>query len=155
MRFKNMMIPVAAVMAAGMLVAECARASAVPTILMGTQSIDVNGTIDDDGEDLGINMVGRYGYFIEDLIRGGGYGTIEMIGDFKRVGGGVFGEYNFDMGTELVPFVGGSGGLGWADDGNESKTYAEVSGFGGARYFFVDYAAIGAQLNLFLATQDI
>ncbi len=155
MRFKNVMVSVAAVMAAGMLVADSARASAVPTILMGTQSIDVNGWIDDDGEDLGITLGGAYGYFIQDLIRVGGYADIMLIGDFKYVSAGGLGEYNYDMGTQIVPFVGGAAGLGWLDTAEDSETVLEITGFGGARYFFVDYAAIGAQLNLSLATQDI
>ena len=60
-----------------------------------------------------------------------------------------------DLGSQLVPYVGGSVGLLWVDTERDSDTAIEASGYGGARYFFVDYAAIGAALVLNVATEDM
>ncbi len=152
----KMMMMAAAVVAAGVLVAEQARAAAVPSLLMGTRSVNVSGMLGDNGDDFTIDMNGAFGYFFQDFIQGGVYVGVDVIGsDFMALDGGAFGEYNFDLGSQLVPYAGGSVGLMWVDWDVESETAIEATGFGGARYFFVDYAAIGASLAVSLATEDI
>jgi len=156
MNLKKMMLMVAAVAVAGVMVAEQARAAAVPSLLMGTRAVEVSGMLGDNGDDFTIDMNGAFGYFIQDFVQAGAFLGIELIGsDYKAANGGVFGEYNFDLGSQIVPYAGGSVGLVWLDWDTESDTALEVTGFGGARYFFVDYAAIGAELMLGVATEDV
>jgi hypothetical protein len=151
----KMMMVVAAVAVAGVMVAGQARAEAVPTLLLGTQSLNVSGMLGDNGDDFEIAMNGSYGYFYKDYIQAGAFGGVTLIGsDYKAVVAGVFGEYNVDLGTQFVPYAGGRLGLMWMDDG-DSDTALEATGYGGARYFFVDYAAVGAQMALKLATEEM
>ncbi len=156
MNLKKMTMMAAAVAVAGLMVAEQARAMAVPSLLMGTRSLDVRGMLGDDGEDVQVSMQGSFGYFFQDFIQAGVFLGIQVYGsDYKSLDGGVFGEYNVDLGSQIVPYVGASAGLIWVDTEHDSDTAIEVTGYGGARYFFVDYAAIGAELVIGVATEDI
>ncbi len=156
MNMKRMMMMAAAVAVAGVMVAEQARASAVPSLLMGTRSLNVSGMLGDNGDDFEIDMNGSFGYFFQDFIQAGVFVGIELVGsDYKAVDAGVFGEYNIDLGSQIVPYVGASIGLIWMDWDGDSDTAIEATGYGGARYFFVDYAAIGAELVVGVATEDI
>ena len=154
---KKMMMMVAAVAVAGVMVAEQARAmAAVPSLLMGTRSMNVSGALSDNGDDFVVSLQGAYGYFFQDFMQAGAFAGIQLIGSaYTMFSGGVFGEYNVDLGSQLVPYVGGSVGLLWLDTEWDSDTAIEASGYGGARYFFVDYAAIGAALVLNVATEDM
>lgn len=155
MNMKKMMMA-AVVAVAGVMIAEQARAAAVPSLLMGTRAVEINGMVGDNGDDFEVDMNGSFGYFFQDFIQAGAFLGIDFIGsDNKAVNGGAFGEYNVDLGSQIVPYVGGSVGLIWVDTEQASDTAIEVTGFGGARYFFVDYAAIGAELMLGVATEDI
>lgn len=157
MNVKKMMMVVAAVAVAGVMVAEQARAmAAVPSLLMGTQALNVSGMLGDDGDDIEMSMQGKYGYFFEDFTQMGAFLGLELVGsDYKAVNAGVFGEYNIDLDTQIVPYVGASAGLMWMDWDGDSDMAIEVTGYGGARYFFVDYAAIGAELVVKLVTEDM
>ncbi len=156
MNVKKMMMMAAAVAVAGVMVAEQARAAAVPSLLMGTRSMNVSGMLGDNGDDFEVAMSGAFGYFFQDFIQAGVFLGVEVVGsDYKSVDGGVFGEYNVDLGSQIVPYVGASVGLIWVDWDVDSDTAIEATGYGGARYFFVDYAAIGAELVVGVATEDI
>lgn len=155
MNVKNMMMA-AAVTLAGVMVAGQAHAAAVPSLLMGTRAVNVSGMLGDNGDDFEIDMSGSFGYFFQDYIQGGVFLGIDVIGsDYKYVDGGVCSEYNVNLGSQIVPYVGGSVGLIWTDTEHDSETAIEATGYGGARYFFVDYAAIGAELAVGVATEDI
>jgi len=156
MNVKKMMMMAAAVAVAGVMVAEQARAAAVPSLLMGTRSLNVSGMLGDNGDDTEVAMHGAFGYFFQDYMQAGAFLGVEVVGsDYKAVEAGVFGEYNVDLGSQVVPYAGASIGLMWVDWDVDSDTAIEATGFGGARYFFVDYAAIGAELVVGVATEDI
>lgn len=155
MNMKRMMMA-AAVAVAGLMVAGQARASAVPSLLMGTRSVNVSGMLGDNGDDFEVIMQGAFGYFFRDFIQAGASLGLALVGsDNKAVNAGVFGEYNVDLGSQFVPYAGGSLSLIWVDTEWGSDTAIEATGYGGARYFFVDYAAIGASLVVKLATEDL
>ena len=156
MTTKRMMVLGAALLAVAAMSVQRVEAAAIPTILMGTQSISVSASIDDDGDDMNIFVGGSYGYFPMDFVQAGVFASAAFIGsDYKMMGGGVFGEYNFDIGGSVVPYLGAAAALLWWDTPGESETAIEVAGYGGARYFFVDYAAIGAELVVSAATEDM
>lgn len=156
MNAAKMSVAMVVVMVGGMLMAEVAQAVAIPTILQGTQSLNIQGWMDDDGRDIEIYLQGSYGYFMKDLVQVGGYGSFDIYGsDYTRIEGGVFGEQDFDIGGQLVPYAGGRVGLTWQDMPDDSKFVMALNGYGGARYFLVDYAAVGLELNAALATAEI
>lgn len=127
-----------------------------PTLYQGTRTLNVYGSIDDDGDDLGISLGLRTGYFMEDFIQAGVFGSFEIRGsDHTWFSAGVFGEYNLYTGSQLVPYVGGSLGLGYWDNPWDDEIFLEIQALGGARYFFIDYAAIGSEFVLKAATEDI
>ncbi len=150
---KRMMICSAA---AAMMFSVQQATAVTPTLLQGTQALNVSGSLSDDGDDMNIALGGSYGRFVMDYLQAGAFMSANFIGsDFKMISGGLFGEYNLDMGDGIVPYVGGSAGLAWMDFHGNTETAVELTGFGGARYFFVDYAAVGAELVIKVATEDM
>jgi len=156
MSTKYMMVGVAVAMVAGTLLVQQSMA-VTPTLTQGTQALNVSGSLNDNGDDMIITLGGSYGHFLMDNIEAGLEVSASFVGsDDKTIGGGVYGEYNVPIAGQLVPYVGAGVGLLWMDSsvgGSDSAVVA--SGYGGARYFFVDYAAIGAELALNVATEDI
>ncbi|NQU39348.1 MAG: hypothetical protein HQ523_05300 [Lentisphaerae bacterium] len=127
-----------------------------PMMMQGAREIALSGSLDDDGEDMGLSLSGRYGFFLVDGVEAGAYGGLGFRGsDSKDLSLGVFGEYNFDQGGALVPYAGGGAGWAWMDRGAADDSYLELQGWGGAKYFFVDYAAIGVELVLKVASEDV
>ncbi len=129
---------------------------AQPMLQQGTRAVGLSGRIDDDGDDLGVFMSGSAGYFIMDYVEVG----IAVSGgfrgsDFKTLSVGGYGEFNFDIGSDLVPYIGAQAGLTWYDTKFDDDTVLEFGAYGGARYFFINYAAIGADLLVKAATEDI
>ncbi|MBT3296941.1 MAG: hypothetical protein HN919_20375 [Verrucomicrobia bacterium] len=139
----------------GLLVLAGVAAAVEPMIMQGTRAVSVSGSLDDDGEDIGVNLNGRYGQFISDGIEAGGYAGFGSRGDNKDLSVGAFGEYSFDMGSQVVPYAGGSAGFAWIDRGPTDDSYFELQAWGGARYFFIDYAALGCDLVMKFATEDV
>ena len=127
-----------------------------PMLMQGAREVAVSGSLDDNGEDVGLSLNGRYGQFITDGVEAGVYGGVGLRGsDSKDFSIGAFGEYNFDQGSLLVPYAGGSAGLAWMDRGDMDQSYLELQAWGGAKYFFIDYAAFGGELVLKFASEDI
>lgn len=157
MNAKKMTMMAAVVAMAGIMTAGQAHAmAAVPSLLLGTRALNVSGMLGDNGDDIEMSIQGKYGYFYQDFTEIGAFLGLELVGsDYKAVNAGVFGEYNIDLDTQIVPYVGASAGLMWMDWDGDSDMAIEVTGYGGARYFFVDYAAIGAELAVKLATEDM
>lgn len=156
MNLKSIMVAVATVTLIGLSTVEYASAQVTPMLTEGTRSLNVSGSLDDDGDDMNLVAAASAGYFfMNDIQVGVNLGTIFIGSDYKVFSGGVFGEYNFDIGGPLVPYVGASVALGWWDTPVTDDSVFIVSGYGGARYFFVDHAAIGAKLEIDAATEDI
>lgn len=126
-----------------------------PLLKQGTRQISVGGSLDDNGEDIGLFLSARGGYFVMDNAEVGVGASAGTRGDFKSLGVAAFGEYNIPLGGPLVPYAGASAGLAWADTGIDDNTYLECAIWGGARFFFIDYAAIGCDLAILVATDDV
>ncbi len=133
------------------------QAAAVsPMLMQGTQALRIGGSLSDNGDDMVVSLSGMYGRFMLDYVEVGVMLSGYFIGsDYKSLVGSLYGEYNVDLGGQVVPYVGASVGLNWLDTPFGSDTAIEVSGYGGARYFFVDHAAIGAELAVLAATEDM
>ena len=126
----------------------------------GTQELVVNGLFDPDtigDSELALDV--KYGQFIQDNIEVGGYGSF-LDNDFiSRYGIGAFGEYNFDQGTEVVPFLGTSIGWGASEidrpTEDDNKSALEIGFEGGAKYFIAENIALAASAEFKWATDDI
>lgn len=130
--------------------------SANPMLRQGTWTFNVGGLIDHDGDDLGASISVSGGEFFQDYLEFGFLTDLSFRGsDFLSLGLGGYGEYHFFQGTPWVPYAGGSLGLGYFDFMDDSDFYLEMRGYGGTRFFFIDYAAIGADFGLKLATDKI
>ena len=127
-----------------------------PTLTQGTRALSVQGLIDDDGEDFGADIGVSAGQFLMDYVEVGGRLGLGFRGsDQKVLSIAGYGEYNIDIQSLWFPYVGGSLGLGYVEFFDDDDTFLELQAYGGARYFFVDYASIGGELALKLATEDI
>ncbi len=127
-----------------------------PTIAQGTRALSVQGAIDNDGGDMGAQFGVTAGQFIMDYMEAGVRLNAGFRGsDFKNISLAGYGEYNFELQMLWFPYVGGSLGLGYMDYPDDDDTFLELQAYGGARYFIVDYASIGGELALKLATEDI
>ena len=127
-----------------------------PLFFAGTRTLNVDGLIDDDGDDMGIALNLSMGWFVEDYVEVGGKLSLGFRGsDSTNWGLAGYGEYHIDQGYFFVPYVGASLGLQYLEIGKRDKTYLELQGYGGVRYFFTNYAAIGTELALKYATEEI
>ena len=127
-----------------------------PMLGAGTHQASIAGNIDDNGTDLRVSLNAQGGYFIADCVEVGAYAGFGFTGDNSKSGSaGVFGEYNFDIGTLLVPYAGV--GLGWRglDTRFNDESFIESSIWGGARFFFVNHAAVGCDLLLKMASDNV
>jgi len=126
----------------------------------GTYELELGGGIDFDGPsgtqfDLNAGM----GYFVADYIEVGVRIALSDNDDVGSYGLGVFGEYNFDLGTQLVPFVGAD--VSWFNvdvEGefvDESEDAGVLGVYGGVKYFLTEDVALYAQAEAELASEDI
>lgn len=117
-------------------------------LMTGTQEIQVEGEIDFQSyAGTLVDVEVGYGYFIADYLEVGG--MIELLNndDVTAWGIGGMAEYNFDLGTELVPYVGGN--LGWFTydyDHGDSENAVVLGGEVGAKYFIIDNVALASGL---------
>lgn len=96
-----------------------------------------------------------FGYFVVDNLEVGGSVNFSDDDLATSFGLGPFVEYNFDEGSQLIPFVGASLEYGHGEVGDLSSDAAVFGGYGGARFFLTENVAIGARLELDWATDDI
>ena len=111
-------------------------------------------------------------FFRRHLHRLGNRVFLQTVADYLEVGGevfwsdddfittsglGAFAEYNFDLGTEVVPFVGASIDYANAEiDEFDSDENAIVLGVrGGVKCFIAENIAISGQAVIEQATEDI
>ena len=123
----------------------------------GTQEVVVEGLLDPTtgaGSEFDVSLA--YGQFVQDNIEVGAFAEYADNDAVSAFGLGVFGEYNFDMGTELVPFVGASIGYFNADfDEGDSLDGINIEGQAGVKYFLAENVAISGAVVLDWATEDI
>jgi hypothetical protein len=128
----------------------------------GTSELKVSGVLDfETADDTLLALDVFYGLFFADYTE---YGVNLMVEESDHVSIwalGVEGEYNYDLGTELVPFVGA--GIGYArydveyggDEGNDEDNAIIVKGSAGAKYFITENVALSGSFVLRWASEDI
>jgi len=139
-------------------VAMMASGSFATLLSEGTQELGLSGMLDfqtAQGTEFDIELF--YGRFFVDNMEAGPIIGLMNNDDWTifRIGGGI--EYNFDLGTEWVPFIGGS--LLYANnngpEGTENVSAAELGAALGVKFFMTEYLAISTALNLSIATDDL
>ncbi len=132
-------------------------------LTQGTQELSLSGLIDFDSADGTLTSIEvGYGFFIIDSLEIGVEPAYENTDNATRWAVHLFGEYNFDMGTELVPFLGLSAGYA------ASKVSARVpgvqdvdeqavifSGLAGLKYFVTESIAVSGEFVYEWAAEDI
>lgn len=126
------------------------------TLKENTQEFRIEGHFDPETAD-GANFETKltYGLFILDNIEVGGRFGYEDSDNFSFYSAGPFAEMNFDIGNELVPFVGAEIDVAYGDSGKDEHTALAASVYGGAKYFLAENVALGARLVLSAATDKI
>jgi hypothetical protein len=141
-------------------------------IFQDNTELALNGTVDfftNDGTLVALNAF--FGYFVIDYLELGPRVSFWGDGDRTAWALGLKGEYNFDTGTEFIPFVGlaldyanvsdeSSGQIVFTEDGQvtegEIEEAALVSEFlVGCKYFIKEDVAISAAFAFDWATGEI
>jgi hypothetical protein len=142
----------------GLLIALALAAASVQaaTLKEDTQELRLSGLLDPDTAGGTLFRAGvSYGYFVADNFQVGGSLRFSDDDQSTGVGLGPFVEYNFDYGSQLIPFVGASLEYGHGEVGDVSSDAVVFGGNGGARFFLTENVAIGARLALDWATDEI
>ena len=115
----------------------------------------------DDNDNKNTAIQGALGYYFWNDIQMGAFvsfdkkgGETESFWGVDDVWGlGVFGEYNVQMDSAIVPFLGVSAGLLDGDQAGDTVYVIDLSS--GVKCFVTDTIAIAIQLNLEWASDDI
>jgi len=125
----------------------------------GTRELALEGSLDTDGANgTELDLSVGYGYFVMDCVEILGEVALFSSDDVKMYGLGGTAEYNIDMGTQIVPFVGVGAGFMKVevDNGGDFDEDAFVLGADlGVKYFIVDNVAVSGSFFAQWATEDI
>jgi len=140
-------------------VAALLAANSFATLLPAeTGELSVSGMLDfDSASETYYNLNFFLGYFFVDYLEAGIKTSFEMDDFFTFWSVGPAAEYNFDLGIELVPYVGLSLEYASADSDiiQESASAFVLGTQGGVKYFFTEYLALSTALVIDVATDDI
>ncbi len=143
------MVVAAAVLAAGL-------AAQAASLKEGTKEFNVSGLFDPttaSGTEFQMKL--GCGYFVQDNIEIGGRIGYENNNDVTQFNAGPFAEMDFDLGSEVVPFVGAELDFAYANTTAGDSGALALTGYGGAKYFLSETVALGARLELSAATDKI
>ena len=121
-----------------------------------TQELRLSGAFDPEtsGGTL-FRASAAYGYFVVDNLEIGGQLRFADDDLSTSFGLGPFVEYDFDNGSQVIPFVGASLEYGHGEVGDISSDALVLGGNGGVRFFLTENVAISGRFSLDLATDDI
>ena len=146
---------VAAMLAGSAFAADNESIGVTPNLDKGTNVLEGAGTINVMGDEVQIQLA--YGRLVADGIEVALVAGLRDNDFYMSTELGVRAEYNFALGSALVPFLGA--GVAWADaeaDDSDLDTDAAVfSGTGGVKYFIRDDVALGLSGSYLVATDDI
>ena len=143
------------------LVALLAAGSYASMLPADTAEVFVTGLVDlETANDTLIDLNFGYGYFFIDYLETGWRVGIEDDDFHTAWSVGGFAEYNFDIGIELMPFVGASLDIISIDFHDEvDEDLDETAGVlglqAGAKYFITESLAVSTALVLEKSTEDI
>jgi hypothetical protein len=144
------------------LVAVFAASGFAANLNEGTKELSFDGNVEldtaaGDAYQVGVGL----GYFVADFVEVGGaisYADDDVATDYDI---GVFGEYNFDLGTPVVPYVGLA--LSYAKSeidafdagGAEDQDAIVGTASAGVKYFLTEDLAIFGEARYAWATEDL
>ena len=122
----------------------------------GTREVSVSGSLDQDDTTI-LTLAFTGGYFIQNALEVGGSLELETAGRaYTRTHAGGFVEWNWDTKLPIVPYLGTYVGVVYASLEDEaSNTAFEWSGWGGAKCYLLENLAFGAQMQVWMANDDI
>ena len=138
---------------------------ALPDLSAGTQEFGIAGNVQFGGDTV-YNVDISYGYFFKDNWEVGFNTLIQGSDSQFTLGLGLFTEYNFDLDSKWVPFIGASVGLATlnTDDGGsissnfetvDDVTSVTFGGVFGIKYFFRENIAITASVDFQFSPDDV
>jgi hypothetical protein len=128
------------------------------TLAEGTKEISLKGFWDAESINGSLFFLeAGYGVFVMDNVEVGARVAVEDNDAISTWAVGAFGEYNFDIGSELVPYVGAEINYANSDvDGvNENGDAIEGVGSVGLKYFVTETLAIDGAFNYKWASENI
>ena len=139
--------------------------SSLPDLSAGTQEFGIGGNVQFGG-DVVYNLDISYGYFFKDNWEVGIDASIQGSDTQVTLGVGLFTEYNFDLDSKWVPYIGASvslASLNTDDGGSFSTTVGSVDdvtsialgGEFGIKYFFRENIAITASVDFQWSPDDV
>jgi hypothetical protein len=140
----------------------CVASSAMaqdPLLQRGVKELALSGAFDFEHEgNPALDLTGRYGYFIQNLLEVGGFA--EISGDFDdifRYGLGGFAELHFSpIMASAVPYLGTDVGFSFVDtDLGEDNAALVFRPRAGVKWFIREYVAIDTSFFVALATDDL
>lgn len=137
-----------------------------PMLSEGTRELSLSGNLEfPEFEEIDFDINASYGYFISDGWEVGGQVVGADIAGIERFDVGIFTEYNFNRGSNMVPFVGASVGIATASFdsdfdldttlGVDDEEATVFSFSGGIKWFVRDYMAVSTSIGFNVSTDDI
>ena len=122
----------------------------------GTKELAVVGNFDPSTEsDTNIELGVKAGLFIQDLLEVGGSAGFQDNDTVERWNVGTFAEYNLDLGSDWVPYIGLGLDFAQVDIGTTDENALIFGIEGGVKHFIAPNIAISVALELQAATDDI
>ena len=137
-----------------------------PMLDQGTKELALSGTVEfPDFDVVDFNIDASYGYFLRDGWELGGRVLGSDFGGVERFDISAFTEYNFNLTSNVVPFIGAS--LGVADfsyddgtltgetdlDNDGTATVAEIQA--GIKWFVRPYMAVSTAIGFNVSSDDV
>ena len=138
--------------------AEQSNLTTLTALQEGSREFAIGGSFDADySDDYLIDFNASYGYFIFDHFEVGTEVDLSMSDHTEAYEVGVFAEYNFELGSSIVPYI----GLGSQYVSSETlSTQGHEDAFNfqtalGIKYFVHPQIALTMEANYNLATEDV
>jgi len=126
----------------------------LPNLSAGTQEFGVSGNIGFQDE-FSYNLDLSYGYFFKDNWEVGFNANLAGIEETFALGVGLFTEYNFDIDSKWVPFIGGSIGLASVSlEEIDTVSTLDIAGVFGVKYFVRENIAISGSVDFSWTPSD-
>lgn len=137
--------------------------SSLPDLSAGTQEFGLSGNVQFN-EDVVYNIDLSYGYFFRDNWEVGFSADISGADTQISLGLDLFTEYNFDLNSKWVPYIGASVGLASLNSDSDTSsglnsiedvTSVKLGGEFGVKYFLRENIAITAAVNFEWSPDDV
>ncbi len=131
---------------------------ALPDLSAGTQEFGLGGNVS-FGDDIIYNLNLSYGYFFKDNWEVGFDATVQGVDSDLALSVGLFTEYNFDLGSKWVPYIGASIGLASISSDGSAGTSDDLSSLSlagelGVKYFIRENIALVGSIDYAYSFKD-